>query len=98
MITAGLELVRLRLLDALAQSEKRQNDEDDDYQANNVDYIVHLSFLYAGLKADWDLFYARGQDEKGIKPVRTFRPLITAPITASWLIICVCNTPMTPMG
>lgn len=57
-------------MNALAQSEKRQNDEDDDYQANNVDDFVHLSFLYAGLKADWDLYYARGQDENYIKAVK----------------------------
>jgi hypothetical protein len=35
---------------ALAQSEKRQNGDDDDDQANDVNNAVHLSFLYVGLK------------------------------------------------
>jgi hypothetical protein len=42
----------MQLLNALAQSEKRQHGEDNDHQANNVDDAVHLSFLYAGLKTD----------------------------------------------
>lgn len=37
---------------ALAQSEKRQNGDDDDHQANDVNNAVHLSFLYVGLKTD----------------------------------------------
>ena len=37
---------------ALAQSEKRQNGDDDDHQVNDVNNAVHLSFLYVGLKTD----------------------------------------------